>query len=133
MNHVLKNTTDFGLIFCLYLRSLIRIMKKDLFVNRHIGPSVQETNEMLKAVNAESIDALIQQTIPEKIRLKSPLNTGEAMTEFEYLNHLRAVAGKNKVFRSYIGLGYSGTILPAASACPIAGTSVIHFRLVLFA
>lgn len=88
-------------------------MKKDLFVNRHIGPSAEETAAMLKFIGVDSIDALIAQTVPEKIRLKSPLKTTEALTEFEYLSHLRSLAAKNKVFRSYIGLGYSGTILPA--------------------
>lgn len=88
-------------------------MKKDLFVNRHIGPSEKDTAAMLKKINAASIDQLIDQTIPADIRLKAPLKISEAMTEFGYLQHLKSLGNKNKVFRSYIGLGYNGTILPA--------------------
>lgn len=89
-------------------------MKKDIFANRHIGPSSSDTKAMLTKVGAASIDELISQTIPAGIRLKSPLDTGDAaMTEFEYLNHLKILGAKNKTYRSFIGLGYSGTILPA--------------------
>lgn len=89
-------------------------MKQDLFVNRHIGPSENGTKEMLKKIGVSSIDELIDQTIPSGIRLKTPLATGQAaMTEFEYLNHLKTLGAKNQSFRSYIGLGYYGTILPA--------------------
>jgi glycine dehydrogenase len=84
----------------------------DKFVNRHNGPRANDVTAMLAKINAPSVDALIDQTIPAAIRLKKPLNLAKGMTEFEYHKHLRGIAAKNKVFRSYIGLGYSGTIIP---------------------
>jgi len=86
---------------------------KDIFVNRHNGPREAEVNQMLEKIGVSSIDELINQTVPEQIRLKKPLKVGAALTEFQYTKHLRALSKKNKVFRSYIGLGYYGTILPA--------------------
>ncbi|MGE0566773.1 MAG: aminomethyl-transferring glycine dehydrogenase [Bacteroidia bacterium] len=88
-------------------------MAKDSFVSRHNGPRENEINEMLKKIGVSSVDELINQTVPKGIRLKEPLKVGEPMTEFEYLNHLRALGKKNKVYRSYIGLGYNNTILPS--------------------
>jgi len=85
----------------------------DLFVNRHNGPRENEVKEMLAKIGVSSVDELIDQTVPEKIRLKKPLKVGKAMTEFQYAKHLRAIAKKNKVFRSYMGLGYYNTIVPA--------------------
>lgn len=84
----------------------------DKFVNRHNGPRANDVTAMLAKINAPSVDALIDQTIPSAIRLKKPLNLAKGMTEFEYHKHLRGIAAKNKVFKSYIGLGYSGTIIP---------------------
>jgi glycine dehydrogenase len=85
----------------------------DKFAGRHNGPRAEEVKEMLKKIGVSSIDELIDQTVPEKIRLKKPLKVGAAMSEFQYMKHLRSVAKKNKVFRSYIGLGFYNTILPA--------------------
>lgn len=84
----------------------------DKFVNRHNGPRENDVKAMLKKIGAGSLDELIEQTIPSAIRLKKPLNLATGMTEFQYHKHLRGLACKNKVFRSYIGLGYSGTIVP---------------------
>jgi glycine dehydrogenase len=84
----------------------------DQFVNRHNGPSDRDVQEMLKAIDAPSLDALIDQTIPAAIRLKTPLNLPEGMSEHAYLAHLRGIAAKNKLYKSYIGLGYYDTILP---------------------
>lgn len=84
----------------------------DQFVARHNGPRANEVKEMLAKIGVSSVDELIDQTVPEKIRLKKPLKVGAAMTEFEYLKHLRALGRKNKTFRSYIGLGYYNTITP---------------------
>src|ERR1700756_5382944 len=86
---------------------------KDLFVNRHNGPRETEVNQMLEKIGVASVDELINQTVPEQIRLKKPLKVGAALTEFQYTKHLRALAKKNKVFRSYIGLGYYNTMIPA--------------------
>jgi glycine dehydrogenase len=88
-------------------------MQLDSFSHRHIGPSENEVNEMLKAIGAANIDSLIDETVPAQIRLKNPLNLAPALTEFEYLRNLKTIASKNKVFKSYIGLGYNDTITPS--------------------
>lgn len=87
-------------------------MNTDSFAYRHIGPRESDLEEMLKVVGASSIEQLISETIPAGIRLKDELNLSPAMTENEFLNHIRDLARKNKVFKSYIGLGYHPTILP---------------------
>jgi glycine dehydrogenase len=88
-------------------------MTTDQFVSRHNGPREQEVKQMLKKIGVSSIDELINQTVPSNIRLKEPLKVGSAMSEFQYHKHLRSLGKKNKVFRSYIGLGYYNNILPA--------------------
>lgn len=85
----------------------------DKFSSRHNGPRENEVKEMLQKIGVSSVDELIDQTVPEKIRLKKPLKVNAAMSEFQYMKHLRALAKKNKVFRSYIGLGYYNNILPS--------------------
>ncbi|RPI17827.1 MAG: glycine dehydrogenase (aminomethyl-transferring) [Ignavibacteriae bacterium] len=84
----------------------------DKFVNRHIGPNENEVKEMLRAVNADSLDELINQTVPQKIRNKEELDLGEVYSEHKLIFFLRDIADKNKVFKSFIGMGYYGTILP---------------------
>ncbi len=88
-------------------------MTTDKFVSRHNGPREQEVKQMLNKIGVSSVDELISQTVPANIRLKEPLKVGAALSEFQYHKHLRALGKKNKVFRSYIGLGYYNTILPA--------------------
>jgi len=85
----------------------------DLFVTRHNGSSEQDVQDMLRKINAMSLDALIDQTVPADIRLKQPLNLPEGLSEYAYLQHLRAIAAKNKLYKSYIGLGYYDTIVPS--------------------
>ncbi len=87
-------------------------MSTDKFTRRHIGPSEKETQEMLRTIGVASVDELIEQTIPSAIRLKKPLALAEGLSEFEYHKQLKVTASKNKLFRSYIGLGYYGTIVP---------------------
>ena len=82
------------------------------FVNRHIGPTEHEVKEMLKVIGAASVDELVNQIVPASIRAKNELNTGEAFSEQELLQHLHKIALKNKMFRSYIGYGYYGTFTP---------------------
>src|SRR5688572_20536830 len=82
------------------------------FVPRHIGPSESETREMLDAIGVESLDALIDQTVPESIRLRRPLALPAGLSEHEALNRLRASIQKNQVFRSYLGYGYSNCLTP---------------------
>ncbi|MGB0402967.1 MAG: aminomethyl-transferring glycine dehydrogenase [Salibacteraceae bacterium] len=88
-------------------------MTMEKFTTRHIGPRESNVAEMLETVGADSIDQLVDQTIPSQIRLKSELEVPEAISEFEFLKHIDSVASKNKVFRSYIGQGYYGTITPS--------------------
>lgn len=82
------------------------------FESRHIGPDRQQVEEMLKAVKAKSIDELIDQTIPSKIRLKTALQLPAAQSEFQFVGNFRALADKNKLFKSFIGAGYYNTITP---------------------
>ena len=85
----------------------------DKFVDRHNGPREKEIAAMLKKIGARSLDELIEQTVPAAIRLKQPLNLASGMSEYQYHKHLRVLADKNRVFKSYIGLGYYNTIVPA--------------------
>jgi glycine dehydrogenase len=84
----------------------------DSFRNRHIGPQPRDRETMLSAIGVASLDQLIDETIPPAIRRKKPLNIASGESEAVYLARLRKIAAKNKVFRSYIGLGYYGTITP---------------------
>jgi glycine dehydrogenase len=84
----------------------------DLFVRRHVGPREEDLGEMLETVGYDSLDALVDTAVPESIRLERPLELDEPRSEFEALRELRAIAGKNRLFRSYLGLGYNGTITP---------------------
>jgi glycine dehydrogenase len=83
------------------------------FLNRHIGPRNADIDEMLSAIGVLSLDELIDQTIPSDIRLKEVLPLGNPMSEYEYLNHLKSMAVKNKLYKSYIGMGYYNTITPS--------------------
>ncbi len=83
------------------------------FVSRHNGSNAQDVQAMLNKIDAPSLDALIAQTIPATIRLQQPLNLADGMSEHGYQAHLRGIAAKNQLYKSYIGLGYYGTVLPA--------------------
>ena len=85
----------------------------DQFTDRHIGPSHEETQQMLKTIGVSSLDQLIDETVPDSIRMEGELKLPEAQTEFEYLRELKEIASMNKVYKSYIGLGYYGTITPS--------------------
>ncbi len=88
--------------------------RTDVFSDRHIGPSDSEISEMLSTIDASSLDDLVERTIPAGIRLEKPLNLPDAQTEFGLINELRGRASENSLFRSYIGMGYSGTVTPNA-------------------
>ncbi|WP_339771534.1 aminomethyl-transferring glycine dehydrogenase [uncultured Paraglaciecola sp.] len=92
--------------------SLSQLEQTQDFIRRHIGPSEAEMAEMLEFVGADSLDDLMQQTVPEGIRLPQSLNVGESQTEAQALAYLKSVASKNKVHRSYIGMGYHDTLTP---------------------
>lgn len=83
------------------------------FQSRHIGLSDKDIKEMLLTIQEDSVDSLIEKTIPNSIRLKAPLQLSEAMSEYQYINGLKEIAQQNKVFKSYIGLGYYNTKVPA--------------------
>ena len=88
-------------------------MNTNSFQRRHIGPSVAEQEKMLATIKAESLAQLIDETVPDNIRLKSPLDLAPAMSEYQYLAHITKLSEKNKVFKSYIGLGYHEAIVPS--------------------
>ena len=83
------------------------------FSSRHIGPNEHETTEMLKTIGVSSLNELIDKTVPASIRSKEPLHISAAMSEYQYLNELKKIAAKNKIFTSYIGQGYYNTITPS--------------------
>lgn len=82
------------------------------FERRHNGPSEEQVGEMIKAIGVASVDELINETIPANIRKQKPLALPVALNEYEYLNRMKKVAGKNKVFKSYIGQGYYNCVVP---------------------
>jgi len=82
------------------------------FQQRHNGPNEKQTEEMLKTIGVNSLDELVDRTVPSGIRMKDELNLPPAMSEAEYISHIKDVSLKNKVFKSYIGQGYYDTITP---------------------
>jgi len=88
-------------------------MYKENFSRRHIGPSTSELNNMLKIIGVKSIEDLLSQTIPEKIRLKSDLDIPDAISEMEFLKEIKKFSTLNKNFKTYIGLGYHDTFTPS--------------------
>lgn len=87
-------------------------MKQDVFVDRHIGPRNGDISEMLATIGVSSIEELISMTIPASIRMQKDLELPPAMTEVEYAEHIQSIGAKNKLFRSYIGLGYYDCVVP---------------------
>ncbi|MGB7288299.1 MAG: aminomethyl-transferring glycine dehydrogenase subunit GcvPA, partial [Salaquimonas sp.] len=86
----------------------------DFANRRHIGPSPAEISDMLDTLGVDSLEKLIEETVPKSIRQKEPLDLGEAMSESQLLWHMRQITKKNTVFTSMIGQGYHGTVLPPA-------------------
>src|ERR1700694_2207192 len=82
------------------------------FVPRHVGPDDRDVTEMVKTLGFPSLDALIDATVPAKIRLRGGLDLPQGVTEPEVLAYFRALAAKNQVFRSFIGMGYSDCVTP---------------------
>ena len=86
----------------------------DNFVDRHTGlNSKEDLQQMLATIGVESVEELLQQVIPQNIRLKKDLDLPEAMSEYEYAAHISALAAKNRTFRSFIGMGYYPNVVPA--------------------
>ncbi|MBU2525514.1 MAG: aminomethyl-transferring glycine dehydrogenase [Bacteroidetes bacterium] len=88
-------------------------MTSNSFANRHIGPRNGDLPQMLKTIGVENLDQLINQTVPENIHLRSPLDLPMGISEQALLDHLQSLGSKNKLFKQYIGLGYHPTITPA--------------------
>ena len=86
---------------------------KDDFTCRHNGPAVSEQQKMLDVIGVKTMDELIEKTVPAAIRLPKPLDLPDGMTEGEYLNHIHSLMAKNKIYRSYIGMGTYNTYTPA--------------------
>ncbi|MEO1712774.1 MAG: aminomethyl-transferring glycine dehydrogenase, partial [Bacteroidota bacterium] len=85
----------------------------DQFANRHIGISSDDRKAMLQAIGVDSLDQLIDETVPNQIRIAEDLNLPAAQSEYEYLRELKEIASLNKVYKTYIGMGYYGTITPS--------------------
>src|SRR6201995_4796265 len=92
--------------------NLFELQSKE-FSHRHIGADAAERNEMLKVIGVNSLNELIDKTVPSSIRMSSELALPEAMSEYEYLQHIKNVSLKNKLFKNYIGQGYYDTITPS--------------------
>jgi len=88
-------------------------MNTNDFSIRHIGPRLADQNAMLKTIGVESLDRLIFETIPDNIKLKKDLDLEAPLSEFEYSSHINELSKLNKIYKTYIGLGYHPTILPA--------------------
>ncbi|WP_161889326.1 aminomethyl-transferring glycine dehydrogenase [Pontibacter russatus] len=84
----------------------------DVFKERHNGPDKKQMQDMLKTIGASSLDQLVEETVPAAIRLKRPLNLPPALSEKDFLNKFSQIARQNKVYKSYIGLGYNDTVVP---------------------
>ena len=83
------------------------------FRRRHIGINEAELQKMLQTIGVSSLDELINKTVPAPIRMQKPLSLPAAMSENEYLQHIKEVCIKNKIFKNYIGQGYYDTITPS--------------------
>lgn len=92
--------------------SLGHLAYNDEFVQRHIGPTPTQTEAMLATLGVDSVKELIEKTVPENIRLKGELALDAAVTEAEALAQLKAIASQNRIFKSYIGMGYHDTLVP---------------------
>ena len=86
--------------------------EKEVFAHRHNGPTQESTQKMLEVIEADSLDKLIDETIPEGIRLPEPMKLPEGLSENDFLSEFRKLAGKNKIYKSFIGMGYYDALVP---------------------
>ncbi|MGV8924336.1 MAG: aminomethyl-transferring glycine dehydrogenase [Ewingella sp.] len=93
-------------------QTLSQLEHSEAFIGRHIGPSSQQQQQMLEAVGADSLNALIQQIVPVDIQLPGPPAVGDAVTEHQALAELKAIASQNQRYKSYIGMGYTAVLMP---------------------
>jgi len=85
---------------------------KERFLHRHIGSNTEQINEMLETVNASSLDQLMDETVPQGIRLQHELDLEEPMSEYRFLEEMEKLASENEIYESYIGMGYYDTLMP---------------------
>src|SRR4030095_9495769 len=83
------------------------------FISRHIGPDEHSTKQMLKTIGVPDLETLVSKTVPPAIRMQHELNLPAAMSEHQYLQHIKEVSLQNKVYKNYIGQGYYDTIIPS--------------------
>src|SRR4030095_10609515 len=83
------------------------------FITRHIGPDEHQTRQMLKTIGVPDLDTLVNKTVPPAIRMQHDLDLPAAMSEHQYLQHIKEVSLQNKVYKNYIGQGYYDTIIPS--------------------
>src|SRR4030043_2352519 len=88
-------------------------MSVENFFPRHIGPREDEIPHMLEKIGVDTLDELIDKTVPASIRLNKPVDLPESLSENEYFKYIKKIGAKNKIFKSYIGTGYYGTVFPA--------------------
>ncbi|MBI3786954.1 MAG: glycine dehydrogenase (aminomethyl-transferring), partial [Ignavibacteriales bacterium] len=88
------------------------LFAENSFQSRHIGPNEDELQSMLHEIGVDSLDTLIQETVPSAIRLKSELNSAPPVSEYKFRETLKAVARNNKVLKSYLGQGYYDCVTP---------------------
>jgi len=91
----------------------LKELQQQEFIQRHIGPDKTETAEMLKTLGVESMEKLIEETVPDSIRTHRDLDVSKAVSEYDYLNNITAMGNKNVVKKNMIGMGYYGTITPS--------------------
>lgn len=93
-------------------QTLSQLEHNDSFIGRHIGPSAEQQKEMLKTIGAASLEDLTSRIVPADIQLPSPPPTGDAISEHQALAELKAIAGQNQRYKTYIGMGYGGVLTP---------------------
>ena len=104
---------------------MLKNAQKD-FIQRHIGPSEEEQKLMLKELGFKNLEDLIENTVPEKILFKDNLDIGDSNSEYKALRKLKDISKKNKVYSSFIGMGYYGTYTPYVILRNILELSLIH-------
>ena len=107
---------------------MTELLRRDEFSTRHIGPDESAQRQMLAAIGAGSVEALMREVVPHDILLAQPLALGEARTEAEALAEISAHAGRNDTWRNFIGTGYYGTHTPAVIQRK-ATRDIAHMRL----
>ncbi len=110
LHHLFDDTLPWGV--AMSRSSELSLEHTDFFIERHIGPSATDVDAMLKTLRLNSLTELVESTVPKGIRLKKDLELGKPRSEYELLDELKEVASQNKVYRSYIGMGYYDTITP---------------------